>query len=179
MKSRQLIDHMKMPVRTIDQYIVGRVKALLDLNWSIFKILKHLRERNINISSSSVSRIKNNNHWLPNGERKRKKTPTKMDKEKLTKLKSLISGPNPPTQKEIGKKLNLSQQLVGYWIKKLDKKLVKKPKVHLMTSTNVEKRAKRTYKLYLRLNNGKFEKYISSDEAWFYVNSTGGKRDVQ
>ena len=153
MKSRQLIDHMKMPVRTIDQYIVGRVKALLELNWSISKILKYLRERererererNINISSSSVSRIKNNKHWFPNEERKRKKTPTKMDKEKLTKLKSLISCPNPPTQKEIGNKLNLSQQLVGYWIKKLDKKLVKKPQVHLMTSTNVEKRAKRTH----------------------------------
>ena len=83
MKFRQLIDHMKMPVRTIDKYIVGRVKALLDLNWSISEILKHLRERNINISSSSLSRIKNNNHWLTNGERKRIKTPTEMDKEKL------------------------------------------------------------------------------------------------
>ena len=57
-------------------------------------------------------------------------------------------------------------------------KLVKKRRVHVLSLDSKMKRAKRSWNLYL-LNNHKWEKYITTDEAWFYLSNCGGQRKVQ
>jgi hypothetical protein len=58
-------------------------------------------------------------------------------------------------------------------------KLVKKPKGHALTPATILKRYKRSWPLYLRLRKDRWKRFITSNEAWFYISNSGGKRNVQ
>ncbi|KAF2886659.1 hypothetical protein ILUMI_19514 [Ignelater luminosus] len=66
---------------------------------------------------------------------------------------------NPPSERQMGKVIELQ--------------------VHRLTKVNIEKRKKRSWDLYLYLNNGKWKKYITTDEAWFYMNKVKEIRRIQ
>ncbi|KAF2896151.1 hypothetical protein ILUMI_10024 [Ignelater luminosus] len=69
----------------------------------------------------------------------------------------------------------------GYVLELLNEKLKvrKKLQVHRLTKVNIKKRNKRSWGLYRALNNGKWQKYIITDEAWFYMNNVNGSRHIQ
>ncbi|KAF2888120.1 hypothetical protein ILUMI_18053 [Ignelater luminosus] len=69
---------------------------------------------------------------------------------------------NPPSQRQMGKII-----------------VRKKLQVHRLTKVKIEKRKKRSWGLYRALNNGKWKKYITTDEAWFYINNVNGARRIQ
>ena len=58
-------------------------------------------------------------------------------------------------------------------------KSIKKRRVYTFSLNSKMKRAKRSWKLYLLPNNKKWKKYITTDEAWFYLSNCDGQRKVQ
>ncbi len=88
-----------------------------------------------------------------------------MTKEKMKKLEKMVKSKNPLTMKQMSQKLKISVPLIEYRIHKtLNMKSVKKPKVHAISKANIEKRRRRSWPLYLKLNNGKWKNYITTDE---------------
>jgi hypothetical protein len=53
-----------------------------------------------------------------------------------------------------------------------------KKKVQKLTPLNVEKRRQRAGPLYRQLANNRYKNFITTDESWFYLDSTEGKRKV-
>ena len=64
--------------------------------------------------------------------------------------------------------------LVIKFIKKMNKKRVKKPKVHALTEAAIEKRYSRSWSLYNLLKKDNWKKYITSDEGLFYLSNRNG-----
>ncbi len=77
----------------------------------------------------------------------------------------MVEKADPPTQREMAKVLDVSQRTIGRNIKKLNMKLVKKPKYHALTPATILKRYKRSWPLYLRLRKDRWKRFITSDEA--------------
>ena len=75
----------------------------------------------------------------------------------------MINKVDPPTQRQMAKKLNCSQSMINHLIEKRLKKKRIKPEVHRLTADNIEKRRSRSFKLYQKLNNGKWKKFIITD----------------
>ncbi len=73
---------------------------------------------------------------------------------------------------------DISQSTVSKIIKEPGFVLRKKRKVHKLTSANVEKRRQRSRRFYLQLANGRYRNFITTDESWFYLDGTSGKRKV-
>ena len=48
------------------------------------------------------------------------------------------------------------------------KKRIKR-KVHQLTADNIAKRKSRSWKLYLKLNNGRWKNFITTDESWLSI----------
>ena len=98
----------------------------------------------------------------------------------FSRLKDMVSNPNPITQRAMAKRLETSPQVINYQINKvLKKKLVKKPKCQALSANTIEKRYKRSWPLYRRLRGQRWTKVITSDEALFHLTETGGKTKVQ
>lgn len=86
---------------------------------------------------------------------------------------------NPPTQRQMARILNCSQSNINRIInKKLGKKRMK-PQVHKLYPMNIEQRYKRSMALYMKLNNGKWQNYVTTDKAWFHMANCNGKRKIQ
>ncbi|CAF1042739.1 unnamed protein product [Didymodactylos carnosus] len=85
---------------------------------------------------------------------------------------------HPPTQRAVAKSLHISQSTVSKIIKESGFVLRKKRKVQKLTSANVEKRRQRSRRFYLQLANGRYRNFITTDESWFYLDGTSGKRKV-
>ena len=80
----------------------------------------------------------------------------------------------------MAKVLRFSQSNINKIIhRRLNLKTVKKFKVHRLTPENIDKRKKIAFKLYMKLNKGKWQKYITTDEAWFYISDTNGITKIQ
>jgi len=96
------------------------------------------------------------------------------------KLKKMTENINPITQTSMANKLNTSQQVVSYQINHvLGKKLVQKPKGHILTAKMVGKRYRRSWPLYRLLRGQRWQKVITTDEAWFYLDNTSEQTKVQ
>ena len=92
----------------------------------------------------------------------------------------MVTNPNSPTQKELAKKFNLTRQGIGYQInKKIKKKRVIKPKAHFLSEKMIEKRYKRSWKMYNLLKDEKWKKFITSDESMFHLSNNPGKTKWQ
>lgn len=105
--------------------------------------------------------------------------PEKLSPQQISTLKRKVLNPNPPTQRTLSAQYGVSQSTIGRNIKKLEIKLVKKPKGHHLNDSSVEKRYKRSWPLYRKLRKGRWKKFITSDEAFFYLHGNYGERQVQ
>jgi hypothetical protein len=95
-----------------------------------------------------------------------------------SKVIKKIDVDNPPTQRFIAKYYHASQSTISRIIKRNNFVLRKKQKVHKLTSSNAEKRRRRAYGLYRQLANLLYKNFITTDESWFYLDGTQGKRKV-
>ena len=175
-----------MGVKKINNETKGKIITLLKLKWSLSMIVRELQKDEIFVTRSAIQKIKKQTL----GSTYQQKQRNQKDKNrvyrcthpswKISKLKRLVSSPNPPTLRCLVKKLKMPLTTIWRIInKKLNMKLVKKRRVHTLSLDSKMKRAKRSWKLYLLLNNHKWEKYITTDEAWFYLSNCGGQRKVQ
>jgi len=162
---------------------IGKIKAFLDLNLPFSAIQKHFKKCGKSISKGYLSTIKNqkesnkNSINSCNNKRGRKSL---LSERNLKQINKMTENPNPPTQSSMALKFNVSQQVISYNIKKrLGKRLLKKPKCHHLTANSIEKRRIRSWPLYLRLRQNRWMRFLTTDEAWFYISESGGKTRVQ
>ena len=81
---------------------------------------------------------------------------------------------HPPSQREITRTCRVSQSTVSRIIKSAIFVLHKKCTVHKLTPLNVGKRRPRAFRLYRQLVNHLYKKFVTTDESWFYLDSTKG-----
>lgn len=160
---------------------ISEIHTLLDLHWSYSVIVKHMAKKGVVISKKHITNIKNSEENSPKKKNKKKQSGTKpiLTTCQVNTMAKMIESPDPPTQKSMATKFSISPSLVRKTIKKIGMKLVKKPKGHAISPAAVEKRFKRSWNIYLRLNNEKWMDYVTSDEVWFYLTDVNGKREVQ
>ncbi|GBM66296.1 hypothetical protein AVEN_220061-1 [Araneus ventricosus] len=99
-----------MPLKKFDQMLIGQVQARLELRWSHGIIQTHFKKKGIAISLSHVTRIKNSklgstkndSKPIKNGRR------SKLKASHLQRLEKMTSKPDPLTQANMAKALNLS-----------------------------------------------------------------------
>ncbi|CAF1517837.1 unnamed protein product [Rotaria magnacalcarata] len=96
----------------------------------------------------------------------------------MSKVIQTIDVNDPPTQRSIAKSYHISQSTISRIIKMAKFTLRKKIKVHKLTPSNAEKRRQRALRLYRQLANNRYKKFITTDESWFYLDGTEGKRKV-
>ena len=173
-----------MPNVKFSDEIKGEVRAYLDLKWSSGQIISALKQRKINISRSTISRIRKQQQFISHDRLKRAhKRPDikpKLSKNDLKNLRTLLTQENPPTQRSLAKKFRVSQMTIrNYITKKLNLRCLKKSKVHKLTPQAIEKRAKRSFALYRRLNNEKWRKFLTTDEAFFSLDDLDRPSEFQ
>jgi hypothetical protein len=172
-----------MTRRKTDPIIAGRIRQLLDMNWSYSMIKRQLLTQNIKVSKHLISDIKNPVKKSVKNKENKSKINNKqkvLNTRKLNRLSKMAANPNPPTQTDMAKILGCSQPNINYHLnKKFDLKLRKKSKVHVLTEKNIATRRARAFKLYRRLNKDQWKKVITTDEAWFYTTNCNGKRRIQ
>lgn len=155
---------------------------LLEKQMSFSQIQKKCREKGFSVSKCTLSRYKKNNIPILNPTKQkvgvgRKLTLSNHD---LGRLKKMISNINPPTINFMANRLEVSQNVIRYAIKKkIGKKLVMKPKGQVLSEQMIEKRHNRSWKMYNLLKCDKWKIFVSVDEAWFYLSNADGQRPVQ
>lgn len=164
-----------------DEQQIGEINTLLDLNWSYSVIIKHMASKGITISKGHLSTIKKSKENATKRPKKKKFTGPKpiLTTRQVNTISRIIKLTDPPTQKSMASDFSVSPSLIRKTVKKLGMKMVKKPKCHALSPASVEKRFKRSWPMYIRLNNDKWKNYVTSDEAWFYLTNVSGKREVQ
>ncbi|CAF3848260.1 unnamed protein product [Rotaria sp. Silwood1] len=148
-----------MPHNKISDIVEGRILQLLHQGYSQPRSANILKLDGIHVSQPTVSNPS--------------QTPSI-----IKKVIRKINVEDPPTQRAIAKDLHISQSTVSSIIKNFGFTLRKKQKVQKLTSLNVMKRGQRSFQLYRRLARGRYKKFITTDEAWFYLDETGGRRKV-
>ena len=179
----KIVTKTTMPRNLIDPTVEGEVRAFLGLGWSYGKIISELKKKNMKVSKGTIHNIKNRDRIaMPLKEIQRKSGADfkKMNQNSIKKLKNMVTKDNPKTQKQLATSFKCTQQNISYHINKtLNLKKKNKNFVHRLSDQNIENRRRRSLKLYKILNNQKWRKMVTTDEAWFYVNDFDGKRKIQ
>lgn len=174
-----------MPRNKISDDVEGIVKYLLRKNYSYAAIQQELAEMNFSVSRSTISRVANKvgkqrelgllNDQKPKFYRRRHiATP-----DVVRRITSYINKENPPAIRLMAARCNISTGTVVNVIRDvIHAKCLKKRTVHQLNSAVIEKRRCRAWRMYLRLNNEKYKNYVTTDEAWFYLDASQGVRDV-
>lgn len=102
---------INMTRRKIPSEIVGEIRAFLRNNWSYSMIIKELKQRNISVSKGAISKIAN----PENQENRPKKNkvmgrPPKLTKKDLKVLDELTNRINPPSQRDLAARFNITQK---------------------------------------------------------------------
>lgn len=165
-----------------DPVIEHQVLGFLKIRWSYSRIVDHFKKQGIKICKATIGNIKNRSENSDRNVSRVSKRGRKcsLSKTQIQTLKEMVKKPNPPTQEAMAKRLKLKKHQIRYYInKKMNKKLALKPKVHAMSEATIEKRFRRSWLLYRKLRDQRWRKYITTDEAWFYIINENRKSRVQ
>jgi len=170
-----------MGKKKISDEHMALISYFLENKWSTSQIISEMSQKGLQIGTGTISRIRNGQQRVKKSSENKENQvrSSKLTKRQLNRLAKETSKPNPATQRALAEILNISPSGVRYHLKKLDRKLVKKPRGHRISEASREKRRRRSWPLYLRLRGQRFEKFITSDEAWFYLSECNGQRKVQ
>ena len=145
--------------------------------WSLRRIANHLKKLGHVVSHKTVSNVINKKGKKRQAREngiiyKPSVRSRKVTKSMLVKLDRWTSNPNPLSQKEMAKRLGISQPLVSTIIKRDLKKITrKKLRVHYLSQDNKKNRKTNSRKLYERMSSKKMEFFVTVDEAHRIRNS--------
>lgn len=126
--------------RKVDPYVEQRVKVLSNRGMTYKRVRKVMKSEGFTVSDCAIHRIRK-----CKGIHRRaqafglvtpppKRTPVKVKKRDLEKLKKMTSEENPPSQRAMASRLAISQSHINKLIRtKLGKTIRKKTKVHVLT----------------------------------------------
>ncbi|XP_055351960.1 uncharacterized protein LOC129598204 [Paramacrobiotus metropolitanus] len=151
---------------------------------SIRKIVEKLSELGRPLSKSTVERIIKKHQLVLSGSppetRKlpAQNKPTVCIPKIIRKVEKLIDSPNPPSIREIARRLRISHVSVKkILVKNLEAKLTKNKKVHALSATQAVQRAHRA-KTFLRyLSRRKLKFLLTMDEMWITTDDLSGQTD--
>jgi hypothetical protein len=161
----------------------GRVFFLRALNFSYFMIVKTLEEQGQRISKSAVSAVlKTANSRVEiqsvNGStEKKQRRPTVRTVTNIKKGKGYISFDNSPTQKDMARRLDVSEASIStiiHWDLDLHERM--KPKVHHPTEHAIAQRKERALRLYDLIDSDRLEYILTMDEAMLPLDFQNGQR---
>ena len=164
----------------ISDIVEGRILQLLRQGYSHSRIVHLLKLDGISVAKSTISNVKRKIGRQRNSVVKIKilRPTSRLATSIVKKVIKKIDVNNPPTQRSIAKSLHIAQSSVSNIIKKSGFVLRKKRKVQSLTSSNIMKRRQRSHQLYRQLANHRYKNFITTDESWFYLDGTCGKRKV-
>lgn len=167
---------VNMPSPRVNLILEGQIRAHLLQGKSHREIVKIIKETNkIDISTFKVYKVRKRMDQGKENGSPNKRGPSIMTPKKLKKLKEMAKKTNPDPQREMAKKLNVSQTSVHYHIhRSLDMSTRKKKMVHRLPDSNKMKRLERCPVLKRIIEENK-EKIFTSDESMFSVHLGGGK----
>lgn len=162
------------------------VKQLFKAGMSSRKIQKHLEKSGVHINQSTIIRIINDN-----GKRREAKAlglsspkkyqPLKVRNSALRrKIDLMTKQENPPSQRQMARRLNVSARTVRRIIHEdLKKKTTRKRQVHSLQPRHIQNRKTNSRKLYERHLAGHRSQYaVTLDEALFWVQDCNGTRKI-
>jgi hypothetical protein len=134
----------------------------------------------INVAQSTVSNVKRKIGRQRNSESKVKiiRKKSQLATSIVNKVIKTIDVDNPPTQRAIAKSLDISQTSISRIIKNTGFICLQKRKVQQLSLSSITKRRQRSSGLCCQLANHRYKKFITTDESWFYLACTRGKRKV-
>ena len=147
-------------------------------------ILEKCRHEGMKVGMSTIYRVlKERKHgktrfttMVEDGSATRRTVRTKT---KISKVAKLINTPNPPTQKQIARKLGTSAPIVNQIIHQdLEMKTYKKVKVHRLNATQKSNRARNCGKLFEELSHRDLEFAVTLDETWIHLQDTNNGRPI-
>jgi hypothetical protein len=174
-----------MPRSKIADNIEGVVKYLLTKRYSYSMIRRELIKMNLNASRSTIYRISNNigkqrqaglsNDQKPKFPRRCHVATASV----IHRITSFIDKENPPTISMMASRCAISVGTTVRIIREIiHAKCRKKRPVHRLYPGAIEKRRSRSWRMYRRLCNERWRNYVTTDEAWFYLDASQGVRDV-
>lgn len=171
-----------MGAKKISDEVIGLIKYLLEQKWSSFMIKKEvaakckdmISESAVNCIRQGTLRVDPASSCKENSGRR-----SSLNARQLGWLQKEFVKPNPLTQRNMGNHLNISPRQVRRYKSKFGLRTVKKPKGHEISEQSRLKRHRRSWPMYLRLRGGQHEKFITSDEAWFYLTDCNGQTKIQ
>lgn len=173
-----------MPKKT-DTKVEGWVLGLSSQGLSLRSIVKTLKSRNIAISHVTVRNIIKNIGYRRQRKAAGFPSPEKVQPVKVTtvkvvrKVKRLSELENPPTQKEMAKKVGVSPSTVRRILEKLGKRVARKTGVHKLFPRhmiNRKRNCRKLYETFLSRKNSEF--VVTLDEAMFGIHCVNGKRKI-
>lgn len=170
-----------MPKRVYNDYIRGRVEALLKERKSNYIIINELREENIAVNQSYISRVKTATN--ENGKKKKKPRKrgarSKLTKVQIRRLKREFLKDNPKTISELAEQFALSRAGIIYYKKKIfGFKKRCKPRVHALTPQTMEQRRQRSWPLYTQMKGNRWKNWICCDEKKFVLGSCNSNTTI-
>jgi len=175
----------RMPPK-IDRYWEGYITGLSDAKYSYFAIIKACKQRGFVVSKKGISSVLNScgkrrSGAIPVGKKQADPRPsTSRTPDVIRKVRSLVTGPNPATQRAIATKVGTSVYTVNTIINR-DLKLEKRHKshVHKLLPRHVNERRTNSRKLYERYLAGEKWKYVVTlDEAYVYLSDCNKPRAI-
>ncbi|CAF3817942.1 unnamed protein product [Rotaria sp. Silwood1] len=140
---------------------------------------------NLNGSKSTISRIANKlgkqrQLGLLNGQKPKFYRPRHVATPAVVRLiTSYISKENPPTISLMAVRYNISVGTAVSIIHDIiHAKCRKKRPVHRLCPDVIEKRRSGAWRMYRRLFNEKYKNYVTTDEAWFYLDGRQSVSDM-
>ena len=161
--------------REIPLELEHRIRQLSMNKWSLRRIANHLKKLGHVVSHKTVSNVINKKGKKRQAREngiiyKPSVCSRKVTKSMLVKLDRWTSNPNPLSQKEMAKRLGISQPLVSTIIKRDLKKITrKKLRVHYLSQDNKKNRKTNSRKLYERMSSKKMEFFVTVDEAQVFL----------
>jgi hypothetical protein len=161
--------------------VKGEIVAYLGLKWSYSRIIEQFKG-NVKLVKSEITRVKRElmqKVEIQAQTVQKRVRKTKLSKTQILRLKYQFRKKNPLSQRKLGAMFGVTPKTIRNYKKKFGLKVVHKAKVHALSPNAIEKRRVRSYPLYMKLNNGKWKNYITSDEAGVYLRDANGIRNVQ
>jgi len=161
---------------TIDQKMF--VFSLFQQHFSIYRVWDQLKKIGINLSRSTIGRLK---HWTPEfeiGKRIKKNNklktgrPFKLKLRQINFLKKKLLSDDPPTYTSLARKFNVSKSTITNYVKRLGLVKNKCRPVHLLTEKQCMVREYRGKNMYRILCPKNLKKIITTDESLFHLSDT-------
>jgi hypothetical protein len=173
-----------MPKRT-DPEVEGIILGLSKTGLSQRSIVGQLRSDGVVVSRRTVHNVINRIGKNRQAKAKGQPLPVKFQPSPsatphvIRKINAMSQLENPPSQREMSKKVGVSLATVNRILKKLGKRVARKTKVHKLLPRHMQNRKTNCRKLYERLLAGqRWEYMVTLDEALFGLHCVNGKRKI-